>query len=138
LHIVAAFLAAVLFLLAALHLFWVVRGAAHAVAIPTRADGSRLINPGHTATILVALALAVAALIVLGRAELLNLGLPSRVVRAGSWGVAATFAARAVGDFRYAGLFKRLRSTPFARWDTLVFTPLCIVIAIAATWISII
>ena len=39
---------------------------------------------------------------------------------------AIVFSLRAVGDFRVAGFFKRIRSTTFATWDTLVYTPLCV------------
>ncbi|WP_268893745.1 DUF3995 domain-containing protein [Paenibacillus puerhi] len=30
-----------------------------------------------------------------------------------------------MGDFRYVGMFKRVRGSRFARHDNYVFTPLC-------------
>ena len=39
------------------------------------------------------------------------------------------FLARTVGEFRLVGVFKRVRGTPFATWDTWLFTPLCGLIA---------
>ena len=36
---------------------------------------------------------------------------------------------RAVGDFRMVGFWKTVRDTPFARWDTRLFSPLCVAIA---------
>ena len=35
-------------------------------------------------------------------------------------GFAVVFLARAVGDFRYVGFFKRVRGTRFARLDTIL------------------
>ena len=46
--------------------------------------------------------------------------------------LATLFALRAVGDFRYVGLFRRVRGTPFARWDQWLFTPLCVSIALGS------
>ncbi len=38
--------------------------------------------------------------------------------------------ARVVGDARLVGLFKRVRGTPFATWDDLLFTPLSFSLAL--------
>jgi hypothetical protein len=35
---------------------------------------------------------------------------------------------RAVGEFRYVGLFKRVRGTKFAVLDTFVYSPLCLLL----------
>jgi hypothetical protein len=40
--------------------------------------------------------------------------------------LAALFGARAIGERRYVGFFKRVRGTAFAWWDTRVFSPLSI------------
>ncbi|WMW65233.1 DUF3995 domain-containing protein [Nitratidesulfovibrio liaohensis] len=44
-------------------------------------------------------------------------------------GAAFIFVVRAIGDFRYCGLFRRIRSTTFARWDARLYTPLCLLLA---------
>ncbi|NRF91294.1 DUF3995 domain-containing protein [Paenibacillus frigoriresistens] len=31
-----------------------------------------------------------------------------------------------MGDFKYVGLFKRVKQTRFATYDTFLFTPLCL------------
>jgi hypothetical protein len=46
------------------------------------------------------------------------------------------FALRTIGEFRYVGLFKRVHSTPFARWDSRLFTPLSAAIAAAAVVVA--
>lgn len=47
-------------------------------------------------------------------------------------GIAGIFFLRAVGEFKLVGFFKRASDTPFAYWDTWLFSPLCLVIAIIA------
>ena len=38
------------------------------------------------------------------------------------------FVLRSIGDFKYAGLFKKIKNTEFAKMDTKFFTPLCLLI----------
>jgi uncharacterized membrane protein SpoIIM required for sporulation len=52
------------------------------------------------------------------------------LVQITAWLIAAVFALRAIGDFRYVGFFKRIRDTRFARLDTLAYWPLCAVLAV--------
>jgi hypothetical protein len=132
-------LSAVLAALAALHLYWVAGGrAGRAVAVPSRPDGARIFAPKALATALVAAALLCAAAVVLLRARAVPVpaGVPARPIEVAAWMLAAVFAARAVGDFRYVGLFKRVRATPFARWDTRLFTPLCLALAGACALVA--
>jgi hypothetical protein len=117
--------------LCALHLAWAAglrRGLA--AALPTRADGTRALQPSLAATGLVALALAAAAALALMAGGFLP-GPP--LARPLGWAAAVAFAARAVGDFRYAGFFKRHRGSPFARLDDWLFTPLCVALSAGFT-----
>jgi hypothetical protein len=52
------------------------------------------------------------------------------VIEVGAWLIAAVFALRAIGDFRYVGFFKRIRDSRFARLDTLAYSPLCACLAL--------
>lgn len=133
---VAWALAALLVLVSLVHIYWAARGVASSASVPSHADGTPVFRPGRMATLLVALTLLLAAFVVLGRAQLLDVPVSPIVLHVGIWGVAATFAARTVGEFRYVGLFKRVSDTPFARWDTRLFTPLCAAIAIAAILVA--
>jgi hypothetical protein len=130
--LLALALTSVLFALAALHLYWMVVGVSGGRALPERPDGTLPLRPGRTASFAVALALSVAGGIVLGRAGLAFGAVPRVLFRVGTWGIAAAFGARTIGEFRYVGVFKRVRSTDFARWDTWLFTPLCAGLAGAA------
>jgi hypothetical protein len=131
--VVACLLAAIFVALAALHFFWAVGGGAGLDGFVPSAVGRPLFTPGPIASIAVGAALLAAALVVACRGGLFCLGMPEWMARVGIWVIAALFAARAIGDFRYAGFFKRVRGTRFAQRDTWVFSPLCVLVALLAT-----
>ncbi len=133
---IAMTLVGVLVLLAGLHVWWAIRGVTGGAVVPTTAGGVPLFRPSRAATLGVALALLVAAALVLGRIEFAWTAVPMQVYRVGIWVVAAAFAGRAVGEFHYVGMFKRERGTAFARMDTIVYTPLCVVMAVAAVTVA--
>ena len=62
--------------------------------------------------------------------------MPHWIFVAGSWTVVMVFAARVVGDLRWVGLFKRVRGTPFAWWDTWLYVPLSALLALAALLVA--
>jgi hypothetical protein len=122
--------AGILAALGSIHIYWAAGGRRGvALAIPQR-DGRPLFAPPPSATLLVAVLLFVAALLVAGAVAGWAAPLPAWVYRRGSAAVGVVFLLRALGDFRLVGLFKRVRDTPFARWDTLLFSPLCAVLGV--------
>lgn len=132
----AALLVAIFVLLAGLHFYWAARrGAALEGFVPT-VDGTPLITPGRLASLAVGVALLAAAGVVSCRAGLWCALLPPWAARWGIWVIAALFAARAVGDLRYVGFFKRVRDSRFARRDTWIFSPLCAAIAALAALVG--
>ena len=134
---IGCFVATVLCLLSALHVYWALGGrGSFAAAIP-EVSGRRALTPGPFMTLGVALALLLAALIVATRVGLWNAPpLPTLLARWGTWTVAAVFLARAIGDFRLFGFAKRVRGTRFARWDTRLYSPLCAALGLAMLWIA--
>jgi len=134
---VAMLAAAVLFSLAALHVYWAGGGRwGSDVAIPKR-GAQPLFAPGPAATLIVAALLLAAALVLLGRVGLWGSWIPHWIFVTGSWTLAVVFAARVVGDLRWVGLFKRVRGTPFAWWDTWLYVPLAGLLALAALLVAI-
>ncbi len=133
--LLAIALAAVLVLLAALHLYWALGGRwGWDAAVPTEPTegGEPTFTPGPLATAAVAVFLLTAALVALAAAGLTALPVPRGLVRFGIWALAAVFLLRAVGDFRYAGFFKRVHTTRFAALDTRLYAPLCLVLSALA------
>ena len=121
--------AAVFVSLGLLHVYWALgRSSPSAAVIPAHA-GKPLFTPTPAVTLLVALALLICALLVLGALGIWRFGLPSWLFKIGIWGVAAVFLLRAIGDFRYLGFFKTVRDTTFARNDSWLYSPLCALIA---------
>lgn len=126
-------LAAILAAIGILHIYWAFGGNWMArEAIPTNTDGTPLFAPGPAACFVVAIAaLGAAALLATRLVPALSLGFPT-VHAVFPWLLCGAFALRAVGEFKYCGLFKRVRGTLFARYDTRVFTPLCFVLSVLA------
>ena len=127
--VAALVVAGALAALALVHFFWVLGGGRGFGAAIPEANGKPLFTPHPIATALVGCALLVAAAIVLGRVGAWGAAWPPWIFRFGTWGLTGAFFLRAVGDFRYAGLFRRVRGTPFARWDARLFTPLCLTLS---------
>ena len=96
------------------------------------AGGQRAINPGPIATILVAAALLIAILTILGQLGIWKAKLPRWMFFWGTCGIALVFLLRAVGDFRWFGFFKQASGSGFAYWDTWLYSPLCVLISILA------
>jgi hypothetical protein len=131
----ATLLCTVFVTLSIVHLYWAFGGQrGWEGAIPTQ-DGVPVFKPGTLSTVLVAMLLLFGGFVSMWRAGVLDLG-PAWIARVGVWLIAAVFAIRAVGDFRYCGFFKRVRGTVFARNDTILYSPLSLTISAVAVWLS--
>jgi hypothetical protein len=121
---------AILSVIAALHMYWGMGGSlGKGVSIPER-NGQPLFAPGARATFAVGCLLAFAAVLIAMRARLVPSGFLGSLPRFATWGLVFIFAARAIGDFRYVGFFKRVRDTRFALFDTVFYSPLCCLLAL--------
>ena len=119
--------------LAALHVRWAVAGpGTFPAGVPTRPDGSPALNPGPVAAWSVAALLLASGWLLLERAGLGPHLLSPPIPAIGTTGVAVVLLLRGIGDFRYVGLFKRVRDTPFGRMDTRCYTPLVLALATVA------
>lgn len=128
----AAINAFIFFLLAAIHLYWVTGGGGGMdVSIPTDSNGRKLFRPGRAVTLVVALGLLLFAFGNLAFGGWLQIGLNPLYIRYGILLIAIIFLMRAIGDFRYIGLSKRHKQSRFARWDTRLYIPLCLFLAIS-------
>jgi len=136
----AAIAGAVFLALSVLHVFWALGGhAGSASAVPTAGPGGKaVLHPGWIASSLVALALFCAALLVTVRAGLIRAPpqIPPVLLTIATWVLAMVMLGRAVGDFRYIGFFKRVLGTPFAHWDTVAYSPLCLGLAVVCAWVA--
>jgi hypothetical protein len=123
----AAWVAAlVLFAIALVHLSWVLGAKWGLAAALPEVSGRPAFVPPRWATVVVTGAFVAAAAVVLASSRG---GSPyvSWLTLAG----ALVFALRALGDFRLVGLTKRVHGTRFSRWDDVLYTPLCVLLALA-------
>lgn len=121
-------------LLSLLHVYWAAGGrGGFLAAVPTWPSApdavtpaGPAINPGPVATIAVATGLAAIALAVALRAGLFAEPVEHWALRWILIALAALMFARAIGDFRFVGIFKSVKGTAFSRADNLVYSPLCV------------
>jgi Protein of unknown function (DUF3995) len=52
------------------------------------------------------------------------------LVKYGSWAIPIIFIARTIGDFKYAGFFKKIKDTDFGKMDTQYYSPLCLIVGV--------
>lgn len=127
----------ILLAVSALHFYWAASGkGVDDAVVPSRSDGRLLFHPGMFSTLLVALGLFFFALVTLGNSGVFDKWISPDFFRYGTWIIAAIFLARAVGDFRYVGFFKRNRGGRFARNDSRIYSPLCLLIGVISALVA--
>ncbi|MCZ8398552.1 DUF3995 domain-containing protein [Achromobacter ruhlandii] len=126
---IAAAITAIVFVVLGLwHAYWAAGGRlAHRAALPIQ-NGQPLFRPSPLGTLAVAAALIGCAWITAANGGLVTAP-PLRWLPWLGMAVALGLLARAIGDFRYVGFFKRKGEDPFARLDTRFYSPLCLLLA---------
>jgi len=124
--------ALILLALSLLHFYWAFGGRwGMNAALPER-DGVKVLHPHMVDSLIVAIGLAGFAALHLYHMGWLRMNLPGWLAQYGLWAVGGIFLLRVVGDFRYVGLFKRIRNSQFAYWDTRLYVPLCLILSLNA------
>ena len=137
--LLAAAICTVLSILALWHVYWAFGGDIGKGAAIPELNGSPTIAPSQAGTLVVGVALFIAALLVVSVGGLVAIALPHDLLLWRARALACLFLLRAIGDFRFLGFFKRVRGTRFATMDTWVYTPLCLALSAgiwAVTWLS--
>ncbi|VEB41743.1 Uncharacterised protein [Chromobacterium violaceum] len=117
-------------LISAMHFYWALGGQVGLSSAIPEVDGRKLFQPSAIGTAVIALLLALAAAAVVCMGAVLPgnklVGAPAEV---GLLALSAGMLLRGVGEFRYVGLFKRVKGSRFARNDTRFYSPLCLMLA---------
>jgi hypothetical protein len=118
-------------LLSGIHFYWLFGGNwGLKSVIPSKGNDPVILAIPKFATILVALGLLFFGLIYLNFTELLSVQLNHWLLEYGMWFIPSLFLLRAIGEFNYVGVFKRIKNTSFAKADNQIFIPLCASIGI--------
>lgn len=134
--IIAWALIAVFVALSLVHVYWLVGGEVGRLAAIPEIDGTPVFQPSTLSTFVVAMGLAMCTLLIAATAGILTLPLSHAVLAWLTRALAVVLLLRAIGDFRFVGFFKRSHHSRFARLDTAVYSPLCLVLAIGAALVG--
>ena len=128
---VGSALVIIFFSLSAMHFYWVFGGKwGMDSALPANEDSIQVLKPKPTASIIVGVGLLLFAVFYLVKMNIVSIDAPNWLFLYAGWVVPLIFALRVIGDFKYVGLFKQIKSTKFARADNKYFIPLCAFLAI--------
>jgi hypothetical protein len=105
-------------------------------AVPS-VQGKPLFVPSPLSAIAVGIVLVAFASLVAVTGGLMVSILPPAILVWLSYGLALGLLARAIGDFKYVGFFKRVRESRFARLDTWIYSPLCVLLCLGVTLVAI-
>ncbi|XDD51916.1 DUF3995 domain-containing protein [Leptospira sp. WS92.C1] len=126
-QIASGFSGLILLTLSLLHFYWVFGGSlGKTKTIPADPQGKLAFVPGKAVTALVGILLFTAALCPLCMRVENVLSIPKNVFQYGCYFLSLIFFLRAVGDFKFVGFFKKIKTTIFAQYDTRFYSPLCV------------
>ncbi|TGK04436.1 DUF3995 domain-containing protein [Leptospira selangorensis] len=126
--------ASVLFFLSALHIFWAFGGKLESITVIPETNGKPTFVPSRGLTLLVAFALFGFGAVALWSSG--NIFSPNKTSAVFSLLIAFIFLGRAVGDFRLVGYFKKIKNTKFAKYDYLIYSPVCILLGISYLYLG--
>lgn len=124
----------ILGMIALLHFYWAFGGKKWLIyAIPTNPESSLNFKPGFFPTFIVGLGLLGFSLTLLSNfSAYQNASYPSIFTRT----IGVIFLIRAIGDFNYVGIKKKVKNTIFAKKDSQLFVPLCFWLGLSSILIS--
>ena len=105
------------------------------LAVPS-VNGKSLFVPSRKVTFAVGAVLLLFAGLVAATAGIVSVGLPSVALSWLSYALALGLLARAIGEFKYVGFFKRVHGTKFSKLDSLVYSPLCLLLALGVALVA--
>ncbi len=88
-----------------------------------------MLSPRRIDSAIVGFGLLVFAVYYCIKSQYFLIEIPNWILDYGGWLISLIFFLRAIGDFRYVGFFKKVRTTDFAYRDRWYFSPLCSIIA---------
>jgi len=129
----------VFLVLSGIHWNWVFGGTwGFDKAIPINIDGNKIFNPKKIESSIVAAGLFAFATYYFLISDLISIDYPKWISIYIGWVISSIFILRSIGDFKYVGVFKKIKTTDFGRADSKFFSPLCLVIGLIGIIIELI
>ena len=129
----------VFLVLSGIHWNWVFGGTwGFDKAIPTDLDGNKILNPKKIESSIVALGLFAFATYYFLISDFISIESPKWISIYMGWVISSIFILRSIGDFKYVGFFKKIKTTNFSRSDSKLFSPLCLLIGLIGIIIELI
>lgn len=119
-------------LLSFLHMYWLSGGRWGIYKAVPQVPGKESLKPVIWIAVLIIVGAFLMALIQLF--VLFSFQIPIEYFLFGKRGllvISALFLLRSIGDFRYIGIFRKIKNTEFAKTDARISTPLCLYISIS-------
>ena len=125
--------------IAIIHFYWTGGGKwGLEKALPTKINGEKALEPRKIDCIMVGVWFGIFAFIYLLKPGLISVPLPSWLIIYSTWIIPSIFILRAIGDFKYVGFFKSIKSTVFGKTDTKWLSPFCLLIGLIGIAIQLI
>ncbi len=135
--ILSILIATIFFSLSAIHFYWAMGGSwGTNVAVPTKSTGEKILSPSALASAVVGMGLLLMGLLQLRSIVPFLSEVDSRFFKYGNFAIAFLFLARAIGDFKFVGFFKKVVGTAFAKNDSRFYSPLCLFLSISTGWLA--
>lgn len=116
-------------ILGSFHLYWFLGGIwGLEKVIPSKSEKASTISIPKFATLIVSATLFLFGVFYLIKSELIIVAMPNGIANYIYWFIPSVFILRAIGEFNYVGFFKKIKNTEFAKADTKLFSPLCLII----------
>lgn len=122
-----------------MHFYWIFGGKwGLKNVIPTKSQKDDFNPPPKFATLVVAIVLLFFGFTYLIKSGFVDIQVPNWIVNYIYWIIPSIFVLRAIGEFKYVGFFKKVNNTAFAKADSKLFSPLCLIIGILGILIHLI
>lgn len=134
-HYITIITIIILVIIGVLHYYWALGGEFGLdKALPTDNEGKRLLNPSRPLTFLVGLIML--GFVVIAYLLHNNSTNHQKYITYVGWVLSMIFLLRAIGDFNMVGIFKKIKETEFAKYDTRYIVPLCLFLGSAFVLLS--
>lgn len=124
-------LTAVFTFLSLIHIYWLLGGEwGLRGAIPQLENQKESLAIPKLGTLVVALVLAFFGCFYFTQTGIIKSFFSENFERTLNWIIPVLFIARSIGEFKYVGFFKKVKSTYFSKWDTKFHSPLCFAVGV--------